>query len=66
MTLLLHICTIKWNKTESNLAHCFKTDSSIISPFTLLMVNLTLPVPIPNEEKKFLFSHFFVVPQKVF
>ena len=52
MTLLLHICTIKWNKTESNLAHCFKTDSSIISPFTLLMVNLTLPVPIPNEEKK--------------
>ena len=28
---------------------------------------LTLPVPIPNEEKnqlKFLFSHFFVVTQK--
>ena len=28
---------------------------------------LTLPIPIPDEEKKikFLFSHFFVVPQKV-
>ena len=26
---------------------------------------LTLPVPIPDEEKKikFLFSHFFVVPE---
>ena len=31
--------------------------------------HLTLPVPIPEEEKKltyFLFSHFFVVPQRVF
>ena len=31
--------------------------------------SLTLPAPIPDEEKKinltFLFSHFFVVPQKV-
>ena len=30
--------------------------------------HLTLPVPIPSEERKltkFLFSHFFVVPQKV-
>ena len=31
---------------------------------------LTLPVPIPDENRKlinliFLFSHFFVVPQKV-
>ena len=33
------------------------------------MQNLTLPVPIPDKkrenEPKFLFSHYFVVPQKV-
>ena len=27
---------------------------------------LTLPIPIPDEEVKFLFSHFFIVPQKGF
>ena len=30
-------------------------------------LNITLPFPVLDEEKKikFLFSHFFVVPQKV-
>ena len=40
----------------------------LIMPHDDLNLILTLPVPILDEEKKlnFLFSHFFVVPKKVF
>ena len=33
----------------------------------MFILNLTLPVPIPDEEKwlNFYFQHFFAVPQKV-
>ena len=45
-------------------------ESLVISLTITNALNLTLPVPIPDEEKKikliFYFSHFFVVAQKGF
>ena len=44
-----------------------KNKSLIGKPKIVICKCLTLPIPMLNGEKKvkFLFSHFFVVPQKV-